>query len=153
MRDVETAFDRCPDCGVYRVKLSTHHCGDGVNRTPNRAERIETAAADPRDDDEVLLLPSRTVDGSYAYHETDEDGLPACCGGGALDDEDWLTLTRQEARERSHAPCKTCLRITAEPVGVGAEIEAAGTTQPTEAATGEGTTAESDEAEINRTGT
>ena len=117
------------------------------------AERggIETAAADSRDD-EVLLLPSRTVDGSYAYHETDEDGLPACGGGGALNDEDWLTLARQEARERSHAPCKTCLRIAAEPAGVGTEVEAAGTTQPTEAATGEGTTAEGDEAEIDRTG-
>lgn len=148
MRDVETVFDRCPDCGAYRVKLSTHHCEEAANGTPTRDERLETAAADPRDDDDaVLLLPSRTVDGSYAYHETDGEGLPACGGGGALDDEDWLTLTRREARERSHAPCKTCLRITVDRAGVREDIEAA------EGATADASTAEGDEAEVDPTGT
>jgi hypothetical protein len=127
MRDPDTVFEQCPDCGEYRVKLSTHRCDGPTTQSPTREERVRSAEADPRDDDDdVLLLPSRTVDGSYAYHETDADGLPACGGGGALDDEDWLTLTRREARERSHSPCKTCLRMTVDPSDTASVIEAAG---------------------------
>lgn len=126
MTDVETAFEQCPDCGAYRVKLSTHHCDGPTTRTPTREQRVRSAEADPRaDDDDVLLLPSRKVDGSYAYHEADADGLPACGGGGALDDEGWLRLPRREARERSHSPCKTCLRMTVDPPDIAAAIEAA----------------------------
>ncbi|WP_254829365.1 hypothetical protein [Haloglomus salinum] len=126
MRDPDTVFEQCPDCGKYRVKLSTHRCDGPTTRSPTREERVRSAEADPRDDDDdVLLLPSRTVDGSYAYHEADADGLPACGGGGALDDEDWLTLTRREARERSHSPCKTCLRIAVGPSDTASVIEAA----------------------------
>lgn len=138
MRDVETAFEQCPDCGAYRVKLSTHHCGTPATRTPNREQRLRSAEADPRpDDDDVLLLPSRTVDGSYAYHEAGEDGLPACGGGGALDDDDWLRLSRREARERSHSPCKTCLRLTVDAATVGAGVGAGVTTDEDPDATGD----------------
>lgn len=117
MTDVEQTFQQCPDCGKYLVKLGPHRCGDESTGTPKREQRILSAEADPRPDDEsVLLLPTRTADGSYAYHETVDGALPRCGGGGSLDDEDWQVHTRAKARERGRSPCLTCLKLT---TGVG----------------------------------
>lgn len=112
MSDVEQAFEQCPDCGRYLVKLGPHSCDAGESSTPTREQRSRIAESDPRpDDDVVVLLPTRKVDGSYAYHEATEDHTPTCGGGGALDDDDWRVLTRAEARHRGRSPCMTCLRL------------------------------------------
>lgn len=112
MGDIERAFSECPDCGKYRVDLSAHRCGPDASSKPDRDQRLRIAAADPRpDDDDVLVLPTREVDGSYAYHEVDEDGHPVCGGGGAISDSEWLAVTREEARTRGKAPCHSCLRV------------------------------------------
>lgn len=113
MDDVERAFEQCPDCGRYLVKLGPHRCDAGESSTPTREQRSRIAESDPRpDEDRVLLLPTRKVDGSYAYHESTDDHTPVCGGGGALDDDEWRTLTRAEARSRGRSPCMTCLRLS-----------------------------------------
>lgn len=131
MRDVDQAFEQCPDCGRYLVKLGAHRCDARPSSMPKREQRVRSAEADPRpDEDPVLLLPTRSVDGSYAYHETDEDGRPECGGGGALDDDAWVTITREQARQRGRSPCLTCLRVTGE--GPDTEVEAEATPEPSE---------------------
>lgn len=113
MSDVERTFERCPDCGRYLVKLGSHSCAASESSTPTREQRRRIAESDPRpDDDPVLLLPTRKVDGSYAYHETTDDYTPTCGGGGALDDDEWQVSTRAEARSRGRSPCMTCLRLS-----------------------------------------
>jgi hypothetical protein len=88
--------------------------------TPKREQRILSAEADPRPDEEsVLLMPTRKADGSYADHETSDGLAPECGGGGSLDD-DWLVRSRSKARERGRSPCLTCLRLT---TGVGDTTE------------------------------
>lgn len=112
MDDIEREFQECPDCGTYRVDLGAHRCGPGSSSKPDRAQRRRIAAADPRPDDEtVLVLPTREVDGSYAYHEVGDDGLPECGGGGAVTDDEWRVVTRSEARTRGKSPCNSCLRV------------------------------------------
>ncbi|WP_255194921.1 hypothetical protein [Halorarius litoreus] len=113
MRDVDRVFEQCPDCGKYLVKLGPHSCDAGESRTPTREQRTRIAESDPRPDgDLVLLLPTRKVDGSYAYHEATDGHTPVCGGGGALDDDEWRVLTRREARDRGRSPCMTCLRLS-----------------------------------------
>lgn len=113
MSDVDQAFQQCPECGRYLVKLGPHRCDAGETSTPTREQRTRIAESDPRPDDEsVLLLPTRQVDGSYAYHEVTEDGAPRCGGGGALDDDSWTVMSRAEARDRGRSPCMTCLRLS-----------------------------------------
>lgn len=117
MTDVDQAFEQCPDCGTYLVKLGPHTCGTEPAGTPKREQRILSAEADPRPDGEsVLLMPTRKADGSYAYHETGDGAVPRCGGGGSLDDDAWLVRSRKQARERGRSPCLTCLRVT---TGVG----------------------------------
>lgn len=112
MTDGDQAFQQCPDCGQYLVKLGAHRCQTRKSGNPNREERVRIAEADPRpDEDDVTLLPTRKVDGSYAYHEVARGGGPRCGGGGANDDA-WTTTTRREAKERGRSPCMTCLRLT-----------------------------------------
>lgn len=112
MDDIEREFQECPDCGTYRVDLAAHRCGPGSSTKPDRDQRRRIAAADPRpDDDRVLVLPTREVDGSYAYHEVDADGLPQCGGGGAVTDDEWRVVSRSEARTRGKSPCNSCLRV------------------------------------------
>jgi hypothetical protein len=121
MTDVDQAFQQCPDCGKYLVKLGPHRCGSEPAGTPKREQRILSAEADPRPDEEsVLLMPTRKADGSYAYHETSDGLAPECGGGGSLDDDDWLVRSRAKARERGRSPCLTCLRLT---TGVGDTTE------------------------------
>lgn len=62
------------------------------------------------------LLPTRSNDGSYAYHELNEDGLPECGGGGTLDDEQWIRRPRVEAKARAKSHCGTCWWLTSESV-------------------------------------
>lgn len=129
MSDVDNAFQQCPDCDQYLVKLGAHRCQRRKTGNPNREQRVRIAEADPRpDDDDVTLLPTRKVDGSYAYHEIVDGGRPRCGGGGANDDDTWMTLSRQEAKERGRSPCITCLRLTGD---VEETIEAAA--NPTDA--------------------
>lgn len=112
MSDVDRTFEQCPDCGRYLVKLGPHSCDAGESSMPTREQRTRIAESDPRAaDDVVLLLPTRRVDGSYAYHETTADDTPVCGGGGSLDDDEWQVLTRGEAQERGRSPCMTCLRL------------------------------------------
>lgn len=113
MSDVDQAFQQCPDCGRYLVKLGAHRCQTRSSSSPNREQRMRIAEADPRPDgDTVMVLPTRKVDGSYAYHEVTEAGTPRCGGGGSIDDDTWVTLPREKARERGRSPCMTCLRLT-----------------------------------------
>ena len=133
MNDVERAFEQCPDCGRYLVKLGPHSCDAGQSSTPNREQRSRIAESDPRpEDDDVLLLPTRKVDGSYAYHEATADHTPKCGGGGSLDDDEWRVLTRGEARDRGRSPCMTCLRLS-DDLDVAAAVSAA--TETADAAT------------------
>lgn len=123
MTDLDEAFEQCPDCEKYLVKLGPHRCETASNGTPKREQRILSAEADPRPDDEsVLLMPTRKADGSYAYHETTDGYAPRCGGGGSLDDDDWQVHTRAKARKRGRSPCLTCLRLT---TGVGDTSEVA----------------------------
>lgn len=112
LRDrIEQTFQQCDGCGGYYVNVSTHSCDRAPTGDPTREERMRLASLDARPDGErVAILPTRTVDGSYAYHELDEDGRPFCGGGGSLDDE-WVTLSRGEAKDRGKAPCRTCSRL------------------------------------------
>lgn len=117
MDDIERAFQACPDCGTYRVDLAAHRCGPETSSKPDRDQRRRIAAADPRpDDDRVVVLPTREVDGSYAYHEVDDDGLPQCGGGGSISDAEWRVVSRSEARTRGKSPCNSCLRVAGEDV-------------------------------------
>lgn len=121
-------FQECGDCGGYFVRVASHQCGTGETggngwsggtggSDPTREERVRRAAQDPRPETErVALLPARTIDGSYAYHEIDEEGLPVCGGGGGggLDDEKWIHLPRSDAKDRGKSPCGTCWWLTRE---------------------------------------
>lgn len=117
---IEQTFQRCDDCGGYYVNVSTHSCGRASTGDPTREERMRLAALDGRPNGErVAILPTRTVDGSYAYHELAGDGRPLCGGGGSLDDGEWVTLPRDEAKARGKAPCRTCSRLAAGPAVPG----------------------------------
>lgn len=121
MADIDQAFQQCPDCGRYLVKLGPHRCSTEPSSSPTREQRVRFAEDDARPDgDAVALLPTRKVDGSYAYHEVTENGRPRCGGGGSIDDDTWMTLTRREARERGRSPCLTCLRLTDDDAAAGA---------------------------------
>lgn len=110
---IDQAFDRCADCDGYYVKLSSHSCDARERDTtdPDREERVQRASGDTLpDDDDVAILPTRTVDGAYAYHELGPDHEPRCGGGGSLDDE-WQLVAREEAKSRGKSPCLTCRRL------------------------------------------
>jgi hypothetical protein len=127
MNDIERAFQQCPDCGRYLVQLAPHRCRSEDTGNPKREQRMQIAATDTRhDDDPVLVLPTRGVDGSYAYHEVGDDGLPQCGGAGAIDDDSWRTVTRRDAKARGKSPCKTCLRLASDPAEVNDSAAASG---------------------------
>lgn len=108
---IERTFQQCENCDGYYVNLSTHTCEATSTGDPTREERIHLASLDGRPDgDQVAILPTRTVDGSYAYHELDADGRPLCGGGGSLTD-DWVVIAREKAKNRGKAPCRTCSRL------------------------------------------
>lgn len=141
---ISQTFQECGDCGGYFVRVASHQCGTGDTGStggtggtggtgstggtgptgwsggsggsdPTREERVRRASRDPRPETErVALLPARTIDGSYAYHEIDEEGLPVCGGGGGggLDDEQWIQLPRGDAKARGKSPCGTCWSLT-----------------------------------------
>lgn len=131
---ISQAFQECGDCGGYFVRVASHQCSTGATggtggtgptgwsggsggSDPTREERVRRASRDPRPETErVALLPARTIDGSYAYHEIDEEGLPVCGGGGGggLDDEQWIHLPRGDAKARGKSPCGTCWSLTRE---------------------------------------
>lgn len=112
---ISETFQECQQCGGYFVKVASHRCADprGDTTDPDRDERRRRAAEDERPDgDSVAILPTRSVSGSYAYHEIDADGLPECGGGGVRTHDEWIRLSRAEAKARGKAPCGTCRRLT-----------------------------------------
>lgn len=116
LRDgISQTFQECEDCGGYFVKVANHTCEDRRcgGTDPTREERMQRATVDPRpEDDRVAILPTRVNDGAYAYHEIDGDGWPICGGGGVLDDEEWIRLSRGDAKARGKSPCGTCWWLT-----------------------------------------
>lgn len=117
---ISQTFQECDACGGYFVRVASHECptGGADGTDPTREERMRRASEDTRPaTDRVALLPARTIDGSYAYHDIGEDGLPVCGGGGGRDDEQWIHLSREDAKARGKAPCGTCARLTRESDG------------------------------------
>lgn len=112
---ISQSFQECEDCGGYFVKVASHTCGNGASggSDPTREERRQRATVDTRPaDDRVAILPTRANNGSYAYHELDDEDSPVCGGGGVLDDEEWVYLPRREAKARGKSPCGTCWWLT-----------------------------------------
>lgn len=109
---IDRTFQECEECGGYFVNVGSHECGDGAVEDPRREERMQRADTDARPDaEQVAILPTRNVDGSYAYHEVDTHGRPRCGGGGSRDDDAWTLVSRGEAKDRGKAPCLTCRRL------------------------------------------
>lgn len=112
---ITETFQQCDDCGGYFVKVACHDCADegDSDGDPRREERRERAADDSRPaSQEVAILPTSTVDGSYAYHEMDED-RPRCGMARQRDPDDWTVVSRAEAKQRGKAPCRNCDRRAA----------------------------------------
>lgn len=111
----QNPFEACPHCGTPVVHLAAHRCRDDDPRTqPTRKERLERIRDDDRpDDDKVLIVPKRNKSGnSYSYHEY-ENGSPMCGGSGGTPTEDYIQITRCEAKRRARSPCMSCLKLTA----------------------------------------
>lgn len=108
--ELADTFDHCDQCETWVVHLPTHTCpSDARPNKPTRAERVAAADRDARDDaDPVLIVPARQTGSARAYHEIDECGDLVCGGPGTATREAYITVTRQEAKQRRRAPCKRC---------------------------------------------
>ena len=110
-------FEVCPECGCPAVILKHHTCPDGDSSTkPAADERAARAAADDRDQERAVFLPSGQ--GAKAYHEiegeagtgTDPDAIEVVCSRTSPTAVGTIRPQR-EANDRGYYPCGSCRRV------------------------------------------
>ncbi|QIO20873.1 hypothetical protein [Haloarcula sp. JP-L23] len=77
---------------------------------PNSDERQHQAEQDTRADGmDVLITPSGSANGGYAYHDMDKKGQPICNAGDQ--NTEFKKVEISEAKRLNKTPCGMCKRL------------------------------------------
>ncbi|EFW94242.1 hypothetical protein ZOD2009_00380 [Haladaptatus paucihalophilus DX253] len=107
--EIESTFERCPDCGTYAVKITdSHYCNTQFTSNLTDAERDQRITADPYPADETVAIVDQFVGDAFAYHELDADNHSLCT---LQTDNPLAYCTRTEAQDDQYAPCQLCQRL------------------------------------------